>query len=441
MINMTDQEKAFLLPANADNTGIPGGNTLPFRVEEWPAPPDPAIYHGLAGEIVNVISPYSEADDVALLANLLAGFGNVIGRGPHFIAGADKHFTNLFAALIGDTAKGRKGMSWTWIRALLEIIDETWAREKTPAGLSSGEGLIWNVRDKIERKTKEDGWETVDEGIDDKRLLVIEAEFASALKAMSRQGNTLSPILRRAWETGDLQALTKNSPAKATGAHISIIGHITREELLQCLTDTDRASGFANRFIWLYVSRSKYLPDGAALPVQELNRLAARLNDTVQFARGTGEIKRDIQAAALWRQVYSALSEGKPGLFGAVIARSEAQVMRLACLYALFDTSVVVQREHIKAALALWEYSENSCRYIFGASTKNATEAEILDALEQGHMTQNAIYELFDGNVRSEVYKAALTNLERQGQIRYEKKPPEGGKGRPAITWSLVKKK
>jgi hypothetical protein len=355
------------------------------------------------------------------------------------VAGADKHYTNLFTALIGDTAKGRKGMSWTWIRKLLEIVDETWAREKTPAGLSSGEGLIWAVRDKIERKDKEEGWITVDEGIADKRLLIIEAEFAGTLKVMARQGNTLSPVLRRAWETGDLQALTKNSPAKATGAHISIIGHITREELLQCLTDTEKASGFANRFLWVCVKRSKCLPDGDPLPVQELNRLAVLLNESVKFARGVAEMKRDDQAAALWRQVYPELSEGKPGLFGAVIARSEAQVMRLACLYALLDTSADVRVEHLKAALALWEYSENSCRYIFGATTKNATEAEILDALEQGAMTQNAIYELFDGNTPAHVYKAALTNLCNQGLIKFEK--PTGGKGRPAITWSLVKEK
>ena len=70
----------------------------------------------------------------------------------------------------------------------------------------------------------------IDDGVLDKRLFVIESEFANVLKVMAREGNTLSPVLRRAWDTGDLRTLTKNSPARATGAHISIIGHITRQE-------------------------------------------------------------------------------------------------------------------------------------------------------------------------------------------------------------------
>ena len=72
---------------------------------------------------------------------------------------------------------------------------------------------------------------------------------------MSREGNTLSAIIRQAWDSGNLHPLTKNSPIRATDAHISIIGHITREELLRYLTETEQANGFANRFIWLMVYR------------------------------------------------------------------------------------------------------------------------------------------------------------------------------------------
>src|SRR5581483_4114637 len=100
-------------------------------------------------------------------------------------------------------------------------------------------GLIWHVRDPIEKRepVRERGrpprYETVvaDPGEEDKRLLVVEPEFANVLKQTERQGNTLSALLRQAWETGTLQTLTKNSPAKATGAHISVIGHITADEL------------------------------------------------------------------------------------------------------------------------------------------------------------------------------------------------------------------
>jgi len=49
--------------------------------ETWPAI-DEAAFHGLAGDIVRAIDPHTEADRVAMLGQLLAYFGNVIGRSP-----------------------------------------------------------------------------------------------------------------------------------------------------------------------------------------------------------------------------------------------------------------------------------------------------------------------------------------------------------------------
>ena len=107
------------------------------------------------------------------------------------------------------------------------------------SGLSSGEGLKWAVRDAVEAheplkdRGRIVGFQPVirDHGVADKRLLVIESEFAQALKVMEREGNTLSPTLRQAWDSGNLRTLTKNDPVVATDAHVSILGHITREEL------------------------------------------------------------------------------------------------------------------------------------------------------------------------------------------------------------------
>jgi hypothetical protein len=79
---------------------------------------------------------------------------------------------------------------------------------------------------------------------------------------MERHGNTLSPTIRNAWDGKRLQTLTRNSPLKATGAHVSIIGHITRDELRARLSRTNMANGFANRFIFARVKRSKLLPFG-----------------------------------------------------------------------------------------------------------------------------------------------------------------------------------
>ena len=128
-------------------------------------------------------------------------------------------------------------------------------------GLSSGEGLINEVRDEVKKwNSKEGTWEVVDPGVFDKRLMVHEPEFAGALLAADRHGNLLSPIIRKAWDGGKLETLTKSSQLCATSPHISIIGHITTEELRARLTRTDSANGFANRFLFVLVKRSKELP-------------------------------------------------------------------------------------------------------------------------------------------------------------------------------------
>ena len=75
-----------------------------------------------------------------------------------------------------------------------------------------------------------------------------ESEFASVLRVSGRDGNTLSPVMRNAWDSGNLRILTKNNPVQASEAHISIIGHITRDELLRYMDNTEAANGFANRF-------------------------------------------------------------------------------------------------------------------------------------------------------------------------------------------------
>ena len=82
-------------------------------------------YFGLAGEIVRTIEPHTEADNAALLIQLLTGFGSLIGKTAYFRAEADHHHTKLFGVLVGASSKGRKGTSWGQIRRLLLRVDET----------------------------------------------------------------------------------------------------------------------------------------------------------------------------------------------------------------------------------------------------------------------------------------------------------------------------
>jgi plasmid replication initiation protein len=90
--------------------------------------------------------------------------------------------------------------------------------------------------------------------------MVVEGEFAGPLRVMTREGNTLSVLIRQGWDGVKLATLTKNSPLKATDAQNSVIGHITKTEVLRLLSETDAHNDFANRYLWLLVRRSKALP-------------------------------------------------------------------------------------------------------------------------------------------------------------------------------------
>lgn len=405
---------------------------------ERPEPPDEAAYHGPAGEIIHAIAPHTEADPVALLIQFLVALGSLIGRGPHFIVEADTHYLNLFASLVGVTSKGRKGTSWGHIFRLLKAIDEEWALERKQSGLSSGEGLLWAVRDPITKWDPKKGEETVeDQGVSDKRLMVVEPEFARTLRVMSRDGSTLSSVIRELWDTGSVCSLTKNSPAKTTRAHVSIIGHITKDELLRYLDDTEAGNGFGNRFLWACVRRSKCLPEGGQINQVDFAPLLRRLGEIVTFARSVGEMKRNEEARKIWATIYAELSQGGVGLFGAITSRGEAQVTRLSCLYALMGLSSVVKAEHLKAALALWEYCEASARHIFGENLGYPLADSVLNALRttpEG-MTRTDIQNFFGRNRRASEIDRVLGFLYERGLVG---RKPERTEGRTAERWLAV---
>ena len=401
----------------------------------WPELTQEALF-GLAGDFVRAVGPHTEADHVALLMQFFVAFGNVIGRESHFIAEADCHYTNLFCCLVGETAKGKKGSSLGHVQRLFQGVDEEWRKKCVHSGLSSGEGLIWCIRDEIKKtepvKKKglvEDYQEVViDPGISDKRGFVVESEFASVLHVMARNGNTLSAILRNAWDGKDLKTMTKNSPAKATKPHISIISHITRSELLRYLDNTECGNGFANRFLWLCVKRSKILPEGGKISESDISDLATRIRNAVEFSHTIGAMDRDKEARELWCEVYAELSEGKPGLLGAVTARAEAQVMRLACLYALLDLSNIIRLEHLSAGLALWGYCEHSARYIFGQSLGDPLADEIKRVLDDTHegMTRTELNGHFKHHKKAEQLDRAINVLIANGMVFKTKKKTTG---------------
>jgi hypothetical protein len=157
----------------------------------------------------------------------------------------------------------------------------------------------------------------------------------------------------------------------------------------------DKYNGFCNRFLWLHVQRQSLKPHGGG-DIDWTDEIA-RLGAAVKFTQTRKRVFMDRNARLMWERVYADLSLAEHGLVGAVISRAEAQVIRLALIYAMLDQSDRIQTEHLQAALALWEYADASARYIFTGLSKE--QHQILGFLETNQLA-----------AKSEIYTRCFRN-------------------------------
>ena len=270
---------------------------------------------------------------------------------------------------------------------------------------------------------------------DDKRRIVLEPEFAQVLKVLAREGNTLSPVVRQAWDGKPLQTMVRHSPLRAREAHIGIVGHITKDELLRYLNATELANGSFNRFLLIAVKRVQLLPFGGQLKGNDLARVRDGLRVALRFAAVAGQLELDGEARQRWIHVYPDLSRGDPGLRGAATARAEAHTIRLALVYALLDCSAHIKLVHVEAALAVWAYCDASTGWVFGDSVGDPTADDIwaLAKDRPAGVTRTEVRDLFSRNTKAREIDRALGVLEDAGRLA--RRTIADGRGRPAEAW------
>jgi hypothetical protein len=413
----------------------------------WPVLDDAAL-HGLAGEAVHLLEPHTEADPVALLASFLAEVGTMLGRAPHLTLDGTFHPLLFWPVLVGQSSKSRKGTAGKRIERLLALADPSWTRGECRGTLSSGEGLAFAVRDNQfkEQPLMEKGRPTgetvticVDSGVNDKRLFLVQAEFGAVLRIMAREGNSLSGVLRDAWDGLTLAPMTKANRVRATDPHIGIVGHVTKHELLRNLTDTEASNGFGNRFVWLAVRRSKELPEPSAPDESSLTALAGKVRQAILKGRALGEIGRTDSARKAWAEIYHELSSDRQGLAGTLLGRAEAHVMRLAGIYAILDEHSAIDLPHLKAALGLWQYAEHSTRLIFGDSLGDPDADTMVRAIRTaGELSDSDLSNLF-GRHRSAGRLERAKGVILASGLAHCSTVETGG--RPRMIWRLGAKK
>jgi hypothetical protein len=394
-----------------------------------PTPPPPALavpaLYGIAGRVVCSLAPHTEADPAAVLLQFLAAFGNLVGPAPHCRVGAARHGLNLFVVLVGESSKARKGTSWRQISTLLAEADPLWSAHRVTTARPTPNSILHALRDQ--------------QPATDHRLFLLSEEFASVLHVLGRETSQLSPLLRCAWDGGDLCAHDGRRPVQVTAAHITLVGHVTKAELAHHLSHTESANGFANRCLWTSVHRSKSLPDGGNLPPEQQSALAAELRRTLDWVHGQNDIlfSRTSAARELWNDRYAALSQGREDAYGAATSRAEAQVLRLSAIYAALDSTPLIDACHLQAALAVWDYCCASARLLFDTAPIDPTAQRISQALDvtpEG-LSRVQIRALFNRHVSKERIDLALEQLMTLGLISKE---TSAGRGRPATLWAKV---
>jgi DNA-binding MarR family transcriptional regulator len=367
---------------------------------------DEAAFHGLAGRFVNVVLPHTEADPAALLLCFVTAFGNLVGPGPHAVVSGTNHPARLSLLLVGESGASRKGTAQGCVNLVMKLADADWYGESVTSGLTTGEGLIQAV------KSSED---------ESRRLLWVETEFGRTLTAANREGSTMSAVLRQAWDGDNLAVATRKDALRVAGDHhVSIIGHVTPAELRAKLHSLDTVNGFANRFLFALVRRSKLLPEGGDLHTQhtELADMSESIQQAAGIARRRKFLIRNAAARELWAEVYPDLSMGTDDLVGSMSARGSAQVLRLSLVYALLDEAEFIGPDHLRAALAVWGYCKASIRAVYDPLPEQAVKLlkAIRDSTPDG-LTTTDQYRPFHGHITASELAAIRDRLEAEGLI------------------------
>lgn len=428
---------------------VRGGKPEVAAANQWPTLSEDA-YHGLTGEFVRLYDPYTEADPAAVAFCWLASVG--CWYTPRFyIKGGNTHHTpKIWPLITGDTSTGAKGTAIAVTRGFWLQFDKQFLLRCTANGLSTGEGLIKAVRDANGDDPEAPGF---DEGVNDKRLWVDAPEFASVLERSRRDGNSLSATLREAYDWGVLQTMTSGSPLRATDTHIVIVPQITPSELVSKLTATDVANGLANRFMTVCSKMSKLLPEGNDPPDDLLHGFGGRLNaarsavERVACGRDW-ELRRTDPARKLWDEEYhrrfAERADQPESPVKSLLARWHANAARMSVIYALLDGRLEVDEDHVRAALAAWDYVEASTRFVFGSEAGDRDLGRLLEYIDAaGNLgrTRSAISaELFQRNKTKKELDLLIDKLIGRGGYECAKGEREEGKsGRLPLVYRRTK--
>lgn len=383
-------------------------------------PTDSKAFNGPIGEIVDKVIDKTEATESGLLAHLLVMVGHVVGRTTFLQLGDIQFFPNLYLTLVGPSGDGAKGTSKKVAEAIIKSALPEGASMNIISGIQSGEAIVQEIMDPKEVISKDKGKETV--GTLDKRLLIIEEELHNLLANLSRPTDKTSAYLRNAWEGTDLENTSIANRMKATAPHVSCLGHIVIEELRKLLLNKGNSvnldNGFCNRFLWFWTETNKLIAFPSSL--SDMKFFADRLNismDLIPTAFNSKSMSNQLfmsETAKRWwaENLYEVSGRDLP--VRALSARSRPQILRVALIYALWDSSQTIEVSHLESAKAVIDYS-NLCATQFFCNGLSPDAIKLVESLrgQEKLYRVDVSHEVFSRNRNSQQLDALEDELSR----------------------------
>lgn len=310
---------------------------------------------GLLAGLMDHWKPRTDASYESLLVQTLVYAGSLMGHLPCAFYGSRPQHTNVFATLVGTTGVSRKGTSADLVRGVWGQVSD--AARGLSHSANSGEGVI-----ALAAKT------------DGEPILIYEEEFARFLIAKGREAATLSPIMRQAFDDVPLSSVTATRNVRAESHHISMIAHVTREEVTDTFGGTDLKNGFANRIAWIGTFQR---PDAVVtvhdnvLPNSLRDEMRAMLAWAAKMPRpliGGTTHQYDPVARQMLTDASGRYNAGV-GLAPFLSRRLDTIAARISLIYACLDQSRIIEPLHVEAALAVTDYAYATAKWVFPETT------------------------------------------------------------------------
>jgi hypothetical protein len=185
------------------------------------------------------------------------------------------------------------------------------------------------------------------------------------------------------------------------------------------MNDLSYSNGFGNRILWVEAYSSKSLPFGCIPEWYAQEKLITNLRDVVEWAKAEPRFMQWTDGgSAAWAK-WCDRRENEKGITGALIQRDRTHLLRLAMIYAILHCRVCINENHLKAAVAVWDYAKQTVRRIFGHMKGSSVAERIYDfILISGEVSTREICDHLTRNVSSKEIYLAIHSLESQKLVR-----------------------